>query len=881
MRFVRLFILFVWGFCCFTLSAQGLITGKVTDRETGQPLEGVAVLLFATNQKTASAYALTDPKGDYVLTLQPQQGDLLRVDVSMLGYAKQSIPVKNENRTLNIALIPQITDLKEVVVRAHKLWMEHDTLNYSVNLFKTAQDRVIGDVLKKMPGIDVAQNGTISYNGKPINKFYIEGSDLLGGKYGLASKNIPADAVSKVQVLENHQAIRALEKTDFSDQAAINLVLKDGAKSRWLGKIDAGFGAAPFLWDGRAMGMRVGRGMQSMNVYKTNNTGDNVSDELMTHTLSTLNFSHENTTEQADWLSVVMPPTPPVTENRYLFNQSHLLSTNNLWKLSNDYQLRANINYIDDQRNFDTEAHTVYYLNSDSLLTVSERQESRGKQDLLEAGFTLTANTPDYYLQNNLKLRGQWNETNASTWNGSNTIAQSLNTPNHTFSNDFQWIKNRKNNTFQMTSFNSYSLLPQELLVRGADLDNVYDLLNLPAQSDDSVICQNLHVKSFYSNNYFTFKTKKKNWRTELKAGFQAQWQQTDSELSITGNKNTFSLAGGTFNFSKYRYSLQPLLGYQSSRLKVSLALPVNYTLIQEETYWLFNPSLFAGYDLTAYWNVMARAGYHNNFGGIRTTVPDYILTDYRNIMHNSGHVLETAQQNYTAGITYRNPVTAFFASFTATYAKGVSNLLYDRIFYGILSERTQVIRDNNQEAWQLAARASKTIDAWNTTMWLDAGYNYSKAAQLSQHQWTRFANQSVSIRPKVLVKPARWTNVEYEASVTRSQLDILKSEASKGSPLFSMSHFLAWNLNFTPEFQAYIRGEYFYNHASGITYPAVFFADAGIRYLRKQFEFSVDCRNIFNNKRYEYSILGTLSESFSAYKLRPVSVMAKVSWAF
>lgn len=881
MTFVRLLILFaIWVSGCFTLSGQELIAGKVTDHETGQPLEGVAVLLFATNQKITSVYALTDPKGDYALTLKPQYGDSLRMEVSMLGYARQNIPVKNESRTLNITLTPQATNLKEVVVRANKLWQEGDTLNYNVNLFKTAQDRVIGDVLKKMPGIDVAQNGSISYNGKPINKFYVEGSDLLDGKYGLASKNIPADAVSKVQVLENHQAIKALEKTDFSDQAAINLVLKDGAKSRWLGKIDAGFGAAPFLWDDRLMGMRVGRGMQSMNVYKTNNIGNNVTDEFMTHTFSALTFFNENTAEQADWLSVIMPPTPPVIENRYLFNQSHLLSTNNLWKLNNTYQLRTNINYINDKRDFDTKARTVYYLSSDSLLTVSEQQESKVKQNRLEAGVTLTANSPDYYLQNNLKLHGQWNTTNANTWNSPHAIGQSLDTPNHTFSNDFQWIKNMKNNTFQMTSFNCYSLLPQELLVRGTDLSDIRDLLNLSAQSADSVIRQSLHMKSFYSNNYFTFKTKMKNWRIEIKAGFQALLQQTDSELSIIGD-NTSSIANGTFNFDKYRYSLQPLFGYQDSRLRTSLALPINYTLINGKSYRRFNPSFFVSYDLTAYWNMIARAGYNDNFGDIRTTVPDYILTNYRSITHNSGNLLKSAQQNYMAGITYRNPVTAFFAGFTVNYTNGFSNLLYDRTFYGILSELTNVLRNNNKEAWQLTARASKTIDAWNTTLWLDAGYNYSRAGQLSQHQPTRFANQSVSIRPKVLVKPARWTNMEYEASFARSQLDISGSEVSKGSSLTSISHFLTWNLNFTHEFQAYVHGEYFCNHTSGTTFPTVFFADAGVRYLWKQFELSFDCRNIFNNKRYEHSILGTLNESFSAYELRPVSVVGKVSFAF
>ncbi len=566
-------IIFIFSLCVlsafsFPLWGQGepgnFISGKITDKENQRPLEGASVLLFSGNQKAASAYALTDIKGDYILKLKSRHDDSLRVEISMLGYAKQSIYIKNENRTLDISLTPQATNLKEVVVRANKLWKERDTLNYDVNLFKTMQDRVIGDVLKKLPGIDVSQNGTISYNGKPINKFYIEGADLLDGKYGLATKNIPADAVKKVQVLENHQAIKALEKSEFSDQAAINLVLKDGAKSRWLGKADAGLGAdfdtPSFLWDGRFMGMRVGRGLQSMNVYKTNNIGNNVTDELTNYTFNISTLMNESNAEQADWLSVIMPSAPPVSENRYLFNQSHLLSTNNLVKLSKDYQLRANISYLNDQRDFDTEARTVYYLKSDSTLTIAEQQESVRKQHQLEAGFTLTANSPDYYLQNNLKLRGCWSETNAYTWDGTNTIGQQLNTPNHNFSNDFQWIKNKGLHTFQISSFNSYAVLPQELRISGVDYSNDFENLS-------PLTLQALRSTSFFSNNYATFKTKRQNWRMELKAGFQAQLQSVDSKLGVDSRSLMTDSLSNDFSYSKYRYVLQPSFGYQGSRV--------------------------------------------------------------------------------------------------------------------------------------------------------------------------------------------------------------------------------------------------------------------------------------------------------------------------
>jgi hypothetical protein len=93
-----------------------------------------------------------------------------------------------------------------------------------VNSFSKEQDRSIGDVLR-MPGIEVP-DGKILYQGKAINKYYIEGLDLLEGKYNLANDNLPYQEVSQVQILENHQPIKTLDSLQFSDRTALNIKLK-------------------------------------------------------------------------------------------------------------------------------------------------------------------------------------------------------------------------------------------------------------------------------------------------------------------------------------------------------------------------------------------------------------------------------------------------------------------------------------------------------------------------------------------------------------------------------------------------------------------------------------------------------------------------------
>ena len=124
---------------------------------------------------------------------------------------------------------------KEVTVKAPSISARSDTINYNVSAFISQSDRNVEDLLRKLPGITVQANGQIKYQGKPINKFYIEGLDMLEGRYSLVTRNIAADQITMVQVYENHQPVRLLKEIDFSDKTALNIILKNKKMIRPVG----------------------------------------------------------------------------------------------------------------------------------------------------------------------------------------------------------------------------------------------------------------------------------------------------------------------------------------------------------------------------------------------------------------------------------------------------------------------------------------------------------------------------------------------------------------------------------------------------------------------------------------------------------------------
>ena len=134
-------------------------------------------------------------------------------------------------------------ELREVVVKSKKIRHSGDTINYIASTYLSKKDKVLEDLLKKMPGVTISPDGQISYNGKWITEFYIEGTDMLGGRYNIATTNINAEDVAAVQVIEHHQDAKVLQGTQRGDNPAINIKLKNTAKGIWASTLDAEVGS--------------------------------------------------------------------------------------------------------------------------------------------------------------------------------------------------------------------------------------------------------------------------------------------------------------------------------------------------------------------------------------------------------------------------------------------------------------------------------------------------------------------------------------------------------------------------------------------------------------------------------------------------------------
>lgn len=217
--------------------------GNIVDND-GKPLEMANVMAVNVATKGMDAYAITNDKGRFVLNLKPSTAYTIKV--SYLGMANKEISVTTttENMTQKITMEAGGIELDAVeIVREMPVSISGDTISYNADSFKTGTERKLEDVLKKLPGVEVNADGEVEVEGKKVQKLMVEGKDFFDGDTKLGVKNIPADAIDKVQVLRNFNEVSQLKGLENNEESvAMNIKLKEGKKNFWFGDLTAGTG---------------------------------------------------------------------------------------------------------------------------------------------------------------------------------------------------------------------------------------------------------------------------------------------------------------------------------------------------------------------------------------------------------------------------------------------------------------------------------------------------------------------------------------------------------------------------------------------------------------------------------------------------------------
>ncbi|SFD28779.1 TonB-dependent receptor [Algibacter pectinivorans] len=239
----KLILIVLIGFANTAMS-QIKLEGIVKD-SIGAPLELANVIAINQETKTLQSYGITDQAGFYRISLA--KNGTYSIQVSYIGMKTytETITIVNDDVVKDIVL--EADNALDAIELTYEMpvTVKGDTLIYNADSFKNGTERKLEDVLEKLPGVEINDDGQVEVEGNVVSKLMVNGKDFFDGDTKLGIKNIPSNAVDKIQVLRNFSEVGQLSGvTNNQDNVAINIKLKEGKENFWFGNITAGGGAS-------------------------------------------------------------------------------------------------------------------------------------------------------------------------------------------------------------------------------------------------------------------------------------------------------------------------------------------------------------------------------------------------------------------------------------------------------------------------------------------------------------------------------------------------------------------------------------------------------------------------------------------------------------
>ncbi len=851
-------ILLLFALASLTGAAQVNVSGVVVEEGSNAPLTGASLILRNAEGKIKK-FVTSAANGKFSLSTPETKGFTL--DVSMMGFAKQTVNLDSVKSPLTIIMKEAATILKEVAVKADRIREQGDTITYNVGSFAQAQDRSIGDVLKRMPGISVENSGKIQYQGEDINKFYIEGSDLLGGKYGIATNGINHEDVGAVEVMENHQPMQVLSGISFSDKAAINLKLKNKAKATWTFHGDAGGGyswqPAGTIWDGEFFAMAVMPSFQNITTFKTNNIGEELSSQ------ATDFFASRRGTDLSPYLSISLPGVPNLNRKRTLFNRSALVSTNSLWKFGRG-EFKTQIDYSFNRVAADAANITTYFLNDGNRI-VTENRSGIDRSHSLSAKLIYELNKKTAFINNTLKANMDWDDVRLGI-TGSLSNNQTASQPDYYVANDFKLIKRFKGK--HLVTFKSmieWESLPQTLSV------------NMPG----NLFCQHVKDHAFYTNESAAYAFSVKGITISVEGGIKGYLRSLNTELPempevIPGTTDN------VLNANYFTVYATPKFEYWVKRVSVTLNAPLSFAhysfdkALANRSEVYFSPSLSINWKPNNRISIGVRGGTGRSPMDLSLIQPGYVMTDYRSFRRGVDDFYNSTSQNVSARFSYKHTRYGMFANAFVLQTWSHNPYTLAQQLYGDYVVYSYSSAKSDGQMLMANGTIGKTLDFMRGSMNVRGSFSRSASRLISENSVINSVGTSWSVGTKINGTPLRWLSFDYRIDFSSNHLSMNKTAASW---LKQIENNLLLNIMPHRKWEWHIIGEHYRNEITADNYKNVLLLDTKLKFkINKRLEFSAVLSNIFNQRTYNYTIYNQLNSFESQRWLRGRELLFSIS---
>lgn len=884
MRSVIFFLVFIIGF--HAAYAQQGIKGIVKD-EKGQAVTGANILL-KNGSGLIIKFSHTDREGNYTILIHRDSlTDGYFLEVKHISYKTTKQSVDKNRLQYDFVLTEEVQALKEVLVKQPPIVKRGDTTRYKVSAFANEEDRNIEDVLKRMPGISIEEDGTIYFNGKKIGNLFTDWDDLMGGRYGAATKAIKKEMIESVELVENHQPIRVLQNRKTTENVSLNLVLKDANSWKVSGIANAGVGL-PEQYTTTVNTVMLNKKVKTINTFKVNNAGEDYRNEI-----SRLNtISNTEVITLSEMLSSGTTGNPDLPRRNYYINRSGLVNINYLFKNKKDVQFRTNIQAFTDRQILNYNSRTLLFTATDTI-AYFEKQETVKRPSIINAEFSIHANKPHYYFNNRTNTEVEWQRDRSYLQTQAVAFDQKLSGRLFSLANEFHFIPLLKSKAVAELKWNiNYGNRPATLLANeGLHAQILNNGLAYEA------LTQEMAQRVLHNQLQASYLLTKKNFRQQYKLLFLQENRQLETELQLLQNNGQWNKymndAGNNLTWNRYRTTLQSDYSWVvPNKSEIGFSIPVisqtihykqaEYDLAKRYNRLWVNPAVMYKRFLNAQESFSASYVFKNTLSDIHTVYRGLILANYRSLQANDVPLQERSTHNAGIGYSFQRTLHLLFLNGGITIAREkVNTLLSSRITDNI--QRNVLLQiPNTRTTWGFNVGGSKYVYFLKATVTLKNSYSINRMQQYINE--TLIPINFNAIASSLTIDKKLFGNImlNYAAGYVYS---FMKQDLKMGtnSRMHRLDQQLTGNYTLLKGLLLQVKMRSIYSETIGGTSVNYLFTDMRLRYHIKPWktDMEFDCTNIANINNYELLRVDATHSSSSSYDIRGRLMLLKFTFNF
>jgi len=871
---------------CIRVSAQSEIKGFVVPSDNPQSLKATVTLLNENDE--IEAFGFSDKAGSF--SIFTNKLGTFKIQIKAFNYNSKNITVEisAKNQIINLENI-ELDKLKEidiqpvVITRTNPITTKKDTVEYKVQNFSNSTELNVEELLKKLPGITVDSEGKIKFGDKEVERVMVENDDLFERGYQTLTQNMPTKPLDKVQVLKNHSRNKLLKGIENSESVAINLTLKENAKSKWFGNTvlastsykedmqQAKINLINFskrkkiyaLFNYNNLGLDEMKGVEYLISPSLKNDVENVGTNLKT--LSIINLHSKN------W---------QFEDKRTNFNNDKLVSLNYIYNFRKNWKLTfvtvlnetENHNFINTYYKFNY--NDVNFTNIENKIWKQNRQNIVGKLEILKE-----YKNASLLFHNKISQINEDNN-NSFIFNGKTNMQKG---ENKLFANENRMVYTRKiDSTRAFVAVAKYMYQNRPYFF--AEENEVFQ--QITGISDAKELTQSINSKMQFGGLKFSFlKSWNENKTFELQLGDDFRRDFMHSKITIyneLGQNFLFDDSRFKNSTDYFRNNLFSQLRFNDKRNRWNYGITLLNQYIAAEsnfenkTGFYVSPIISLGYQNKKSGNFNLSMNRRFSSTGITDIFTNYIYQGNRNFKQNNTGLQQLPE--YTVSFLYNlGDVLSEYLNFGIFYLRNEDYLSNNMIVHPDYTfNQSILVKNNSNFSANLELRKYiKHLKARVSILNSFSHSGYQNSVNNNALIKTKFSSFKTGFEMK-----SGWTKkMNYEAGY-EWVFNNINSEINQ-SRYIDQKGFLNLYYNFNPLFRL---ESYFELYKFGNTsQKTVQFLDFKLNYQLKDYKMNLFliANNLLNSDEIQRYSISNISESLYMQKLLPRHIVLGINKSF